>query len=131
MSKATQCGAVQGKISKELHQEQDKQQVAIASEPPSLKDLYPSGVYINMVIVYPADVISFKAMRPDPDPEVGKDGLKRVIGNVDDNNSADVSPSRPVNFLDKLKKFKKGSADDIQLRQTKKVHLKKSKTNNF
>ncbi|KAF9153552.1 hypothetical protein BGX20_004877, partial [Mortierella sp. AD010] len=116
--------AVQAKMNKEQekldkdHRKQQKKQkqpqVTTCTEPekqppPRLQDYCPCGIYISMVITYPAEVVSFQVMRPDPDPEL--EGLKRVIINVDDSNFAQIFPKSHVNFLDKLKKFKRRAED--------------------
>ncbi|KAF9989613.1 hypothetical protein BGZ79_004951, partial [Entomortierella chlamydospora] len=44
----------------------------------------------HMVITYPAEVVRFQVMRPDPNPEL--EGLRRVIINVDDSNFAQIFP---------------------------------------
>ncbi|KAF8973370.1 hypothetical protein BGZ46_009976, partial [Entomortierella lignicola] len=75
-----------------------------------LQDYCPSGVYISMVIAYPAEVISFRqVIRPDPAPEI--ENLQRVIIKVDDSNFAKIFPEDHVKFLDKLKKFKRRAED--------------------
>ncbi|KAF9993836.1 hypothetical protein BGZ79_001448, partial [Entomortierella chlamydospora] len=99
----------QEKANKEQHKRQKKhkqpQTIACTESekqpPPRLQDYCPSGIYISMVITYPAEVVSFQVMRPDPNPEL--EGLKRVIINVDDSNFAQIFPKSHVNFLDKLK----------------------------
>ncbi|KAF9079888.1 hypothetical protein BGX27_005874, partial [Mortierella sp. AM989] len=87
----TNGDTIQEKMAKEHQKEQrqqrrqSKQQRAKSDdddtndqELPNLQDLCPSGVYISMVIAYPAEVVSFQVKRPDPEPELGKaQGLKR------------------------------------------------------
>ncbi|KAF9346428.1 hypothetical protein BGX26_002076 [Mortierella sp. AD094] len=106
----------QEKVSKEQQKQQKNQQsqtiACTESEkqlPPRLQDYCPSGVYISMVIAYPAKVVSFQVMRPDPEPEL--EGLLRVIINVDDRNFAQIFPKSHVNFLDNLRKLKRSAED--------------------
>ncbi|KAF9151474.1 hypothetical protein BGX20_005405, partial [Mortierella sp. AD010] len=73
--------------------------------PPRLQDYCPCGIYISMVIIYPAEVVKSQVVRPDPDPEC-KD-LTRIIINIDDTNFARIFPEKHVNFLDMLKKSKR------------------------
>ncbi|KAF9897364.1 hypothetical protein BX616_005729, partial [Lobosporangium transversale] len=123
---------MQEKINKEHQKEQISKKGTAASEPPSLQDLCPSGVYISMIIAYPAEVIRFQ--RPDPDPELGSNpsqGLKRVVINVDDSNFGAIFPARHVRFLDKLKKFKRRAEVDEEPSPSKKAHLRKSNTNDL
>ncbi|KAF8924145.1 hypothetical protein BGZ47_004184, partial [Haplosporangium gracile] len=44
-------------------------------QPPRLQDYCPTGVYVSMVITYPAEVVKFQVVRPDPEPEL--EGLER------------------------------------------------------
>ncbi|KAF9401336.1 hypothetical protein BGZ94_005241, partial [Podila epigama] len=62
------------------------------SQPPRLQDFCPTGVYISMVITYPAEVVEFQIVRPDPEPEL--EGLERVSINIDDNNFPQIFPER-------------------------------------
>ncbi|KAF9343585.1 hypothetical protein BGX26_005504, partial [Mortierella sp. AD094] len=96
--------------------------------PPRLQDYCPSGINISMVITYPAEVVSFQVMRPDPNPE--SEGLRRVIINVDDSNFAQIFPKSYVNFLDKLKKFKRRAEDQDEQHGSNisTANLKRSKT---
>ncbi|KAF9157867.1 hypothetical protein BGX20_003697, partial [Mortierella sp. AD010] len=141
---ATTSGkAVQAKMGKEqemLNKEQQKQQKKQKQPqattctkpekqpPPRLQDYCPCGMYISMVITYPAEVVSFQVMRPDPDPEL--EGLRRVIINVDDSNFAQIFPKSHVNFLDKLKKFKRRAEDQDEQcgSNMSTANLKRSKT---
>ncbi|KAG0010331.1 hypothetical protein BGZ80_001582 [Entomortierella chlamydospora] len=115
----TSSKAVQGKIYKEEQQRNQKQ----------IQDLCPSGMYISMVIAYPAQVISFQAFRPDPDPEIV--GLERVVIKIDNNNFPKIFPKRHVEFLDQLKRFKRSAEDYVQPCQSKKANLRKTKTNDI
>ncbi|KAG0011228.1 hypothetical protein BGZ81_002334 [Podila clonocystis] len=54
-----------------------------------------------MVITYPAEVVNFQVVRPDPEPEL--EGLQRVSIGIDDNNFPKIFPPRHIEFLDKLK----------------------------
>ncbi|KAF9371407.1 hypothetical protein BGX21_005149, partial [Mortierella sp. AD011] len=96
--------------------------------PPRLQDYCPSGIYISMVITYPAEVVRFQVMRPDPNPEL--EGLRRVIINVDDSNFAQIFPKSHVNFLDNLKKFKRRAEDQDEQHASNMstANLKRSKT---
>ncbi|KAF9994043.1 hypothetical protein BGZ79_001234, partial [Entomortierella chlamydospora] len=62
-----------------------------------------------MVITYPAEVVNFQVVRPDPQPEL--DGFQRVSIGIDDNNFPTIFPRRHVEFLDKLKGHKRRSED--------------------
>ncbi|KAG0360950.1 hypothetical protein BGX24_005470, partial [Mortierella sp. AD032] len=44
-------------------------------QPPRLRDYCPTGVYVSMVVTYPAEVVKFQVVRPDPEPEL--EGLAR------------------------------------------------------
>ncbi|KAG0014290.1 hypothetical protein BGZ81_000539 [Podila clonocystis] len=68
-----------------------------------------TGTYISMVIAYPAEVVNFQVVRPDPEPEL--EGLQRVSIRIDDNNFAKIFPRRHVEFLDKLKGHKRRCED--------------------
>ncbi|KAG9062249.1 hypothetical protein KI688_006581 [Linnemannia hyalina] len=81
-------------------------------------DYCPTGAYISMVITYPAEVVNFQIVRPDPKPEL--EGLHRVSIDVDDNNFSKIFPSRHVEFLDKLKGHKRRS-EQQQSRTSKKT----------
>ncbi|KAF8970523.1 hypothetical protein BGZ46_010474, partial [Entomortierella lignicola] len=82
--------AVQVKMNKEHEKEQQMQ------HPPQLQDYCPNGVYISMVIAYPAEVITFRqVVRPDPTPELGTD-LQRVMIKIDDSNFAQIFPASHV-----------------------------------
>ncbi|KAF9995395.1 hypothetical protein BGZ79_010919, partial [Entomortierella chlamydospora] len=127
---ATTSGRIiQEKINKEQPKQGKKKQLPPATQQqlPKLQDYCPSGIYISMVISYPAEVVSFQVMRPDPDPEIL--GVRRVVINVDNNNFARIFPHDHVRFLDKLKKFKR-QADDEQSKNHKKpkVNIQRSKS---
>ncbi|KAF9579110.1 hypothetical protein BGW38_004775, partial [Lunasporangiospora selenospora] len=82
--------AVQGKMIKEHEKLMDEKAQEVNREqessnrtgstqpqqPPRLQDYCPTGVYISMVITYPAEVVKFQVIRPDPEPEL--EGLERV-----------------------------------------------------
>ncbi|KAF9416857.1 hypothetical protein BGZ76_004592, partial [Entomortierella beljakovae] len=89
-----------------------------------LDDFCPSGHYISMVIAYPAEVVSFQVMRPDPEPEIPTN-LKRVIINIDDSNFPKIFPQRHATFLDNLKKSKRKSEGDLRVDGWKKPALRK------
>jgi hypothetical protein len=110
---------VQGKIDKEQEKRNQKR----------IQDLCPSGMYVSMVIAYPAQVIAFQAYRPDPNPEIV--GLERIIIKIDNNNFPSIFPARHVKFIDQLKRFKRGAEDDGQPNQLKKAHLRKTKTSDI
>ncbi|KAF9383204.1 hypothetical protein BGX21_001624 [Mortierella sp. AD011] len=118
---ATTSGhAIQEKMNNEQPKQKKKKQSppAIQQQPPKLRDYCPSGIYISMVVSYPAEVISFQVKRPDPEIE-GVEGVRRVVINVDNNNFAQIFPHDHVKFLDKLKNFKR-HADDEQNENHKK-----------
>ncbi|KAG9061896.1 hypothetical protein KI688_007047 [Linnemannia hyalina] len=67
----------QDKVEKEQKkrqkQEQQESTTSVPSDrqqPPQLHDFCPTGTYISMVITYPADVVNFQVVRPDPKPEL-------------------------------------------------------------
>ncbi|KAF8927104.1 hypothetical protein BGZ47_002336 [Haplosporangium gracile] len=108
--------AIQGKIEKEQEKQQkQRQQESTTSvpsdqqQPPQLQDYCPTGTYISMVITYPAEVVNFQVVRPDPKPEL--EGLQRVSIGIDDNNFPKIFPRRHVDFLDKLKGHKRRSEE--------------------
>ncbi|KAF9361424.1 hypothetical protein BGX34_007134, partial [Mortierella sp. NVP85] len=76
---------------------------------PRLQDFCPSGTYVSMVISYPAEVVHFQVVRPNPKPEL--EGLQRVSIGIDDHNFPKIFPRRHVEFLDKLKGHKRRSED--------------------
>jgi len=78
-------------------------------QPSRLQDYCPTRTYISMVIAYPAEVVNFQVVRPDPEPEL--EGLQRVSIGIDDNNFAKILPRRHVEFLDKLKGHKRRCED--------------------
>ncbi|KAF9945831.1 hypothetical protein BGZ72_000946 [Mortierella alpina] len=63
-----------------------------------------------MVITYPAEVVKFQVVRPDPEPEL--EGLDRVSINIDDNNFSQIFPERHVKFFDRLKQHKRSATED-------------------
>ncbi|KAF9582065.1 hypothetical protein BGW38_000706 [Lunasporangiospora selenospora] len=83
-------------------QQKQRQQDTTASiqsdqqQPPRLQDYCTTGTYI-----YPAEVVNFQVVRPDPEPEL--EGLQRVSIDIDDNNFPNIFPRRYVEFLDRLK----------------------------
>ncbi|KAG0335195.1 hypothetical protein BG005_004638, partial [Podila minutissima] len=70
-------------------------------------DYCPTGTYISMIIAYPAEVVKFQVVRPDPEPEI--EGLQRVSIDIDDSNFAKIFPPSHVEFLDKFKGHKRRS----------------------
>ncbi|KAF9344576.1 hypothetical protein BGX26_004218, partial [Mortierella sp. AD094] len=85
--------AMQEKIEKEqekMPKEQKKQQKQ------RKQDLTASA---RMVITYPAEVVKFQVVRPEPEPEL--EGHQRVSIGIDDNNFPKIFPRRHVEFLDK------------------------------
>lgn len=91
------------------------------SQTPRLHDYCLTGVYISMIITYPAEVVKFQIVRPDPEPEL--DGLKHVSINIDDNNFPQIFPKRHVQFLDRLKQHKRPAADESTSKLTKNSRL--------
>ncbi|KAF9198246.1 hypothetical protein BGZ49_001000 [Haplosporangium sp. Z 27] len=71
-----------------------------------------------MVITYPAEVVKFQIVRPDPEPEL--EGLQRVSINIDDNNFPQIFPNRHVQFLDRLNQHKRPAPDEETEKPTKK-----------
>ncbi|KAF9345236.1 hypothetical protein BGX26_003380 [Mortierella sp. AD094] len=90
-------------------------------QPPKLQDYCPTGVYVSMVITYPAEVVKFQIVRPDPEPEL--EGLQRVSINIDDSNFPQIFPDRHVKFLDRLKQHKRPAAEDETTKSTKKSKI--------
>ncbi|KAH7054853.1 hypothetical protein BKA57DRAFT_524301 [Linnemannia elongata] len=118
-------GKEQEKIQKDQNKQQKQcQQDSKASiqsdqqQPPRLQDYCPTGTYISMVITYPAEVVNFQVVRPDPEPELK--GLQRVSIVIDDNNFPKIFPRRHVEFLDKLKGHKRRSEDQQPQKSKKK-----------
>ena len=58
-----------------------------------------------MVITYPAEVVKFQVVWPEPEPEL--ECLQRVSIGIYDNNFPNIFPRRHVEFLDKLKGHKR------------------------
>ncbi|KAF9119094.1 hypothetical protein BGX30_004085, partial [Mortierella sp. GBA39] len=87
-------------------------------QPPRLQDYCPTGVYVSMVITYPAEVVKFQVVRPDPEPEL--EGLERVSINIDDNNFPQIFPGRHVKFLDRLKQHKRPATEERTANPSKK-----------
>ncbi|KAG0367631.1 hypothetical protein BGX24_003146 [Mortierella sp. AD032] len=86
--------------------------------PPRLQDYCPTGVYVSMVITYPAEVVKFQVVRPDPEPEL--EGLKQVSINIDDNNFSKIFPERHVKYLDRLKQHKRSATEEPTAKASKK-----------
>ncbi|KAF9956747.1 hypothetical protein BGZ70_009788 [Mortierella alpina] len=84
---------------------------------PRLQDYCPTGVYVSMVITYPAEVVKFQVVRPDPEPEL--EGLERVSINIDDSNFPQIFPERHVKFLDRLKRHKRSATEDQAAKSSK------------
>ncbi|KAG0272672.1 hypothetical protein BGZ95_011551 [Linnemannia exigua] len=106
---------------KRQKQGQQKSTTSIPSDqhqPPQLQNYCPSGIYISMVITYPAEVVNFQVVRPDPEPEL--EGLQRVSIGIDDNNFPKIFPRRHVDFLDKLKGHKRRSEEQQSQKSKKK-----------
>ncbi|KAG0280984.1 hypothetical protein BGZ96_001335 [Linnemannia gamsii] len=99
---------VEKKQEKQHKQRQQESTTGVPSDqqqPPQLQDYCPTGKYISMVITYPAEVVNFQVVRPDPGPEL--EGLQRVSIGIDDNTFPKIFPRRHVEFLDKLKGHKR------------------------
>ncbi|KAF9323663.1 hypothetical protein BG006_001252, partial [Podila minutissima] len=79
-------------------------------QPPRLQDYCPTGVYVSMVITYPAEVVKFQVVRPDPEPEL--EGFGRVSINIDGNNFPQIFPERHVKFLDRFKQHKRSATEE-------------------
>jgi len=112
---------IQGKMDKE--HEKESSNITGSTQPqqaPKLQDYCPTGVYISMVVTYPAEVVKFQVVRPDPEPEL--EGLERVSINIDDNNFPKIFPERHVKFLDRLKQHKRPATEEQPA-----TRLKKSK----
>ncbi|KAG0335112.1 hypothetical protein BG000_007776 [Podila horticola] len=84
----------------------------------------PTGVYISMVITYPAEVVKFQIVRPDPEPEL--EGLERVSINIDDNNFPQIFPDRHVKYLDRLKQHKRPTTEEETTKKPKQIHCCKT-----
>ncbi|KAF9343089.1 hypothetical protein BGX26_006285, partial [Mortierella sp. AD094] len=114
----------QEKMQKDQKKQQQRQRDSTANvqsdqqQPPRLQDYCPTGIYISMVITYPAEVVNFQVVRPDPEPEL--EGLQRVSIDIDDNNFPKIFPRRHVEFLDRLKGHKRRS-EDRQSQTSKKM----------
>ncbi|KAF9542470.1 hypothetical protein EC957_001912 [Mortierella hygrophila] len=74
----------QAEEDKKANRKQKSTESAGSAQPLKLQDYCPTGVYISMVITYPAEVVRFQVVRPDPKPEL--EGLELVSINIDDNN---------------------------------------------
>ncbi|KAF9087943.1 hypothetical protein BGX27_002834, partial [Mortierella sp. AM989] len=92
-------------VQEKMEKEQKKQQ----NQASQLQDFCPSGSYISMVITYPAEVVNFQVVRPDPKPEL--EGLQRMSIGIDDRNFPKIFPRRHVEFLDTLKRTKRRSEE--------------------
>ncbi|KAF9133875.1 hypothetical protein BG015_003498, partial [Linnemannia schmuckeri] len=90
-------------------------------QPPRLQDYCPTGVYVSMVITYPAEVVKFQVVRPNPEPEL--EGLERVSINIDDNNFPQIFPERHVKFLDRLKQHKRSATEEHTANPSKKSKI--------
>ncbi|KAG9067272.1 hypothetical protein KI688_012054 [Linnemannia hyalina] len=59
------------KLVKDLAQESSNRTGSTKpQQPPRLQDYCPTGVYVRMVITYPAEIVKFQVVRPDPEPEL-------------------------------------------------------------
>ncbi|KAI9235018.1 MAG: hypothetical protein BYD32DRAFT_422187 [Podila humilis] len=99
--------AMQEKMEKEqekMQKEQKKQQkqrqqdstsslLSDQQHSPRLQDYCPTGTYISMVITYPAEVVNFQVVRPDPEPEL--EGLQRISIDIDDKQLSKDFPTSP------------------------------------
>ncbi|KAF9978798.1 hypothetical protein BGZ65_006848 [Modicella reniformis] len=92
-------------VQEKMRKEQKKQQ----HQAPQLQDFCPTGSYISMVITYPAEVVKFQVVRPDPKPEL--EGLLRVSIGIDDRNFPKIFPRCHVEFLDTSKRPKRRSEE--------------------
>ncbi|KAF9211670.1 hypothetical protein BGZ59_007758, partial [Podila verticillata] len=99
----------QKKQQKQWHQDSTASVQFDQRQPPRLQDYCPTGTYISMAFTYPAEVVNFQVVRPDPEPEL--EGLHCVSISIDDNNFPKIFPRRRVEFLDKLKGHKRRSDD--------------------
>ncbi|KAF9128243.1 hypothetical protein BG015_004374 [Linnemannia schmuckeri] len=90
-------------------------------QPPRLQDYCPTGVYVSMVITYPAEVVKFQVIRPDPEPEL--EGLEQVSINIDNNNFSQIFPERHVKFLDRLKQHKRSATEEQTDNRSKRSKL--------
>ncbi|KAF9536682.1 hypothetical protein EC957_009992 [Mortierella hygrophila] len=88
---------------------------------PRLQDYCRTGVYVSMVITYPAEVVKFQVVRPDPEPEL--EGLERVSINIDDNNFPHIFPERHVQFLDRIKQHKRPATEEQNAKTSKKSRI--------
>ncbi|KAG0368308.1 hypothetical protein BGZ54_002222 [Gamsiella multidivaricata] len=100
------------------HQKPEKQ------KPPKLQDYCSAKVYISIVISYPAAVVSSRdPIHPDPKLELEPDNLHPVTVRVDDSSFAQIFPEHHVKLLDKLKHFKRGTEDQQDQDQLKKLRV--------
>ncbi|KAI8356979.1 hypothetical protein B0O80DRAFT_446273 [Mortierella sp. GBAus27b] len=120
--------AVQGKMEKEQVKQYDSARVQPGQQQqqPQLQDFCPSGTYVSMVITYPAEVVNFQVVRPNPKPEL--EGLQRVSIRIDDSNFPKIFPRRHVEFLDKLKGHKR-RFEDQQPQTSKKMKASMQSSN--
>ncbi|KAG0325099.1 hypothetical protein BGZ99_001065 [Dissophora globulifera] len=91
--------AVQEKLTKE-RKKQQKEKITTSAKS-RLQDYCPTGVYISMLIAYPANMVRYLDVRPNPGPEL--DGLTGVPINVDYTNFSQIFPERHAQFLKNLK----------------------------
>lgn len=118
--------AVRGKTSKEQTTKKSTQRkhdsTSVQSNqqqpPPQLQDYCPNGLYISMVIAYPAEVVYFQAVRPDLKPKL--EGLQRVSIRIDGDNFSRIFPRRHIEYLDNLKGHKR-RYEDQQPQTSKKM----------
>ncbi|KAI8594408.1 hypothetical protein EDD21DRAFT_90115 [Dissophora ornata] len=123
--------AVQGKMDKEHekmvkdltheHKIANRAGSTETQQAPRLQDYCPTGVYVSMVITYPAEVVKFQVVRPDLEPEL--EGLERVSINIDDNNFPQIFPERHVKFLDRLKQHKRSAIEEHTANPPKKSKI--------
>ncbi|KAF9981364.1 hypothetical protein BGZ75_007369 [Mortierella antarctica] len=106
-------------LAEEHKQTNRKQGATQQQQAPRLQDYCPTGVYVSMVITYPAEVVKFQVVRPDPEPEL--EGLERVSINIDDNNFSHIFPERHVKFLDRLKQHKRSAAEEQTANPSKRL----------
>ncbi|KAG0286711.1 hypothetical protein BGZ97_007332, partial [Linnemannia gamsii] len=112
---------LQDKIDKEYEVSSKRKGSTQPEQPPKLQDYCPTGIYISMVITYPAEVVKFQVVRPDPEPEL--EGLERVSINIDDTNFPKIFPERHVKFLDRLKQHKRAATEEQPRTRSKKSKI--------
>ncbi|KAF9178440.1 hypothetical protein BGZ50_007702 [Haplosporangium sp. Z 11] len=96
---------------------QDSSSIQSDQQSPRLQNFCPTGIYVSMVITYPAEVVNFQVVHPDSKPEL--EGLQHMSIGIDGRNFPKIFSRRHVKFLDTLKRPKRRS-EEKQPEATKK-----------